>query len=701
MSAQPFEPFMVDVGYYKKMKELGRGRFGRVNLVEKKGEDGKKVKYAIRVVSLNDEKEEEDTSSDDDDDDDDDIDDDDGSPTTDLTKHFFREVGTYIQTKSHPVICKFYGFSAQPKEIVLEYLENGSLQDIFNKLLKGKTVDYWDGTMKSKTVFGIACALLHLQNQGVFHRYLTPSSILYDSNYEPRLVDFAYSKFNANKVKHTVTNSSWPIYRAPEIDTEVYNHKVDNFSYGVILYQIITGKEAFDSKLGPFQVNKLISSGKRPPLPTECPKLAKIVGDLWSANPTQRPELIYIIKFLYDYDQELFPGTDMDDYNSYKERVWKSTDMTSDQRAFINQPKLTPENVEQFQRQMKEAEKGDPKDMVKLARSIERGVGTAKNVSLAITWYQKAADLGEPESLYKIANFHSTGRHQIEASNSQYIKYLKLSFDSGYPPAINDYAYLLLTGSNGVKQDEAAAVKLLQKMANPPYNNIEAMYRLACYYEKIKNTTEAINYYNKARDEGYEYAHCDYALMLMRGNGVTKNVDEGMKIMKQAAERGFPTANHNLGFIYEHGEFGIEKNQELAFKYYEAAANKDYLKYMVKVGKAKLKGTFNGLVVPKDEIMAVRYFQIAAEKGDPEGLHSWASCLQNGYGGIPIDISKAISFYEMAIKKDFTPSMLRLGDLYNSGIQGERDIIKAKEYYELAKSKGAKNAEQKLKDLGF
>lgn len=681
-NTQPFEPFIVDSDVYTFKKEIGRGRFGSILLAERRVEGGKKEKYAVRCTSIED--------------------DDDYEPDSELVKYFYREVGTYIQIKNHPVICKFYGFTVKPQQIILEYLENGSLQDIFTSLLKGKTVKNWNGTMKSKTVFGIACALLHLQNQKLFHRYLTPSSILFDSNNEPRLVDFAYAKFNADNTEHTVTTSPWPVYRAPEIDTEHYDERVDNFSYGVILYQIITGKEAFDSKLGIYKVQQQIKSDKRPDIPEDAnPRLASMIADLWSSDPNDRTDFLYIIKSLYDCDQELFPDTDMDDYNRYRELVLKSIDLSTEQISILNQPKLTKENVEQFQRQLKEAEKGNPKDITKVARSIEKGIGTERDVSEAIKWYQKAADLEEPEALYKIANFYSTGRHQIPADNKQYIKYLKKAFDKKYPPAVNDYAYLLLVGFEGVKKDEVKAVELLQKMSNPPHNISEAMYRLANYYEKNGKTEEAIDYYNRARNEGYEAAHSDYALMLLNGTVVAKNVKEGMKILKQAGERGFPTANFNLGHIYEYGIFGVEKNPELSLKYYELAAKQYYPKALVKVGKAMLRGRHAGVPAEKNEILAARNFHIAAQKGDSEGMHSWASCLQYGHGGIPINIVDAVEFYEKAAEKEFVPSMIRLAELYSLGIKGTRDLQKAREYLEMAKDKGSKVAEEKLAELGL
>ena len=675
-----YDAFIVDIDEYNLVKEIGRGRFGVMIKAEKEDDDGNIAEFAIRESSR---------SKDD-------------APDSVLEKHFFREIETFLQIKEHPVICKFHGYSVKPKRrLIFEYLEKGSLQNIFNKLLEGDDVDYWNGTMKSKTVFGIACSLLHLQNQGMFHRYLTPSSILFDSHFEPRLVDFFYCKNDSAdiNVKHTVVNTPWPVYRAPELNTTHYDHLVDNFAFGVILYQIITGKEAFNSKLGIAKVQQLIASGRRPKPPEECPKLAKMVNDLWSPIPKNRPDLIFIIKSLKDYDKELFPDTDMDEYNRYKELILKSTDLNENQTAFLNQPKITPESVQTLQKQLKEAEKGNPKDMLKVARSYEKGFGTMKNVSEAIKWYQKAAEKDDPEALYKIANFYCIGKFHIEPDNAKYIEYLKKASDKRYPPAFNDYAVLLLKGSNGVKADIPKAIEMLTKMANPPHNFPDAMYHLARFYKENNDLEKSVGYYLKARENGSEFANCDYSIMLLSGEGVSKNKDEGLEILKASAERGFPLANLNLGIIYEKGDFEVEKNPELSYQLLQRAANSNMPEAMVKIGKALFRGSHAGLPIDEDHILAARYFENAAKKDNAEGLHSWGTFLQNGYGGTPKDVKLAINFYQRASNKGFVASMLRLGDLYSSGVAGAKDLGKARTYYEMAKKKGSKIAEEKLKDL--
>lgn len=685
-----YESFLINTSEYNETKKLGRGRFGTMYLAEKK--DG--TKYAIREV------------------------DSDGGDQS--THDFFREVELYIQIRAQPAICKFYGFQLSPQKIVLEYLEKGSLKNIFDKLLKKETVKEWNGTMKSKTVFGIATALLQLQNHGAFHRFLTPASILFDSNYEPRLVDFAFAKVDTgtDTAKTVIKNKSIQIYQAPELDDNAnYDFKVDNYSFGVILYQIVTGKEAFNSKGVEYKVKTDIHNGIRPPVPEdECPKLAPIISDLWDGNPEDRPMLIDIIKALYVYDEPLFPGTDMDKYKEYRERIIKSTYLTEEQLNFIKQPNITDEDEELFEKHLDNAQKGNVKDMVKVARDFERGIGTDQSIEDAIDWYQKAANKNDPEALYKLANFYCIGCYALESDQDQYVKYLKKAADKNYPPAIIDYAVLLQTGNSGVTQDIDKAEEMFKKMANKPNNYGEAQYFLAKLYESKNDIEEAVKYYQMARENGIEGAHCDYALILLDGKGEYVNQPEGIKILKQAADRGFPMANYNLGHIYEYGSYNQEKskaNSEKAFNYYKAAADKGMAAAMVKVAKGYFRGKFGEYACGKDPILAARLFEHAAALGDPEGLHSWGTFLNHyskesnpdlaalnvQYGGTPMNLDQAIEFYKKAAEAGFVPSMVRLGELYDKGVAGGRDAAMAKHYLKMAVDKGSKVAVELLKNL--
>ncbi|OHS96220.1 hypothetical protein TRFO_37658 [Tritrichomonas foetus] len=659
-----YDSFIIDKNQYKYNKtsdKIGSGRFGTMYCATKVGESDD-VKYAIRIS-------ENDASS------------------QDTNKQFLREIELYIKIRSHPAICKFFGWALIPQTIVLEYLPNGSLKSIFDNLAAKKSVPEWTPTLKSKTIFGIAAAMMHLHNHEAFHRYLTPSSILFDAKYEPRLNDFSHSKMDlSNATNMTIMKQDTPYYTAPELfESDDYDHRVDNFAFGMIMFQIITGRPPYEG--GPLQVMRSIKNNIRPKIPDDCcPKLAHMLTDLWDENPTERPEFVDIVKCLNDYDEPLFPGTDMDQYIQYRTTIMKSTFMTDADEEFFKSPKINDDDVGPYKAAKAGAKAGDPSQMIKVARMKEKGVGTLRDVEQAFEWYCKAADHGNAEAMYKVANFYSLGIENGIKNDEKYLEYLQKASDKNYPPAIVDYAFLLLQGY-GVAQDIEKAQELFTKMANPPYSDPEAQYRLAQILETT-DPKEAVKFYDMAIKAGLMGANVDYALMLLNGIGIPKNEPEGIRILTQAADKGFPMANYNLGRIYESHLYNQSTDSEKSLKYYKAAADAELALGLVKYGKALFRGRHADADCQKDPEYAARCFEKAAKLGDPEGLHSWGTFLHKGFGGTPINIAEAIKCYQLAAEAGFVPSMVRLYEIYYQGICGTRNLELSKYYCQMAADHG-------------
>jgi serine/threonine protein kinase len=90
-------------------------------------------------------------------------------------------------------------------------------------------------TPTSKTVIlvGIVLGMYFLQCGGTTHRNLKPANVLLDpTSHYPKIADFGLSA------------EGDPLYTAPEILlTEGCSKKADAFSFGVLLYEIVTGQK--------------------------------------------------------------------------------------------------------------------------------------------------------------------------------------------------------------------------------------------------------------------------------------------------------------------------------------------------------------------------------------------------------------------------------------------------------------------------
>ena len=130
--------------------------------------------------------------------------------------------------------------------IVMEYCKNGTLQDkIRNKFAKG----IWE-TNKEMEVCNILKCLLNglnaLHSKKIIHRDLKPGNIFIHETQGYKIGDFGLSKKCVDMLATSRVGTLF--YMAPEIlkdEGTYYNHKVDFWSAGVILYEVIFGQRPY------------------------------------------------------------------------------------------------------------------------------------------------------------------------------------------------------------------------------------------------------------------------------------------------------------------------------------------------------------------------------------------------------------------------------------------------------------------------
>ncbi|KAL7596809.1 hypothetical protein Lser_V15G31138 [Lactuca serriola] len=156
---------------------------------------------------------------------------------------FQTEIST-IGRLNHMNLIETWGYCAEGKHmlIVYEYMENGSLA---GNLHLGKL--NWE--TRFEIAKGTAKGLAYLHEEcleWVLHCDVKPHNILLDSNYNPKVADFGLSKLFDRDRKgksnfSTVRGTRG--YMAPEwVFNLPITSKVDVFSYGVVILEMITGR---------------------------------------------------------------------------------------------------------------------------------------------------------------------------------------------------------------------------------------------------------------------------------------------------------------------------------------------------------------------------------------------------------------------------------------------------------------------------
>ncbi|KAI3686878.1 hypothetical protein L1987_80567 [Smallanthus sonchifolius] len=156
---------------------------------------------------------------------------------------FQAEIST-IGRLNHMNLIETWGYCAEGKHrlIVYEYMENGSLAENLRvgKLDWNTMLDIVKGTAKGLAYLHEECL------EWVLHCDVKPHNILLDGNYNPKVADFGLSKvLDRGDIKKSrfSTIRGTRGYMAPEWVFKLpITSKVDVFSYGVVVLEMITGR---------------------------------------------------------------------------------------------------------------------------------------------------------------------------------------------------------------------------------------------------------------------------------------------------------------------------------------------------------------------------------------------------------------------------------------------------------------------------
>ena len=97
-----------------------------------------------------------------------------------------------------------------------------------------------------KIAIQLVRALEYLHANRIIHRDMKPQNILIGAKQQVKLCDFGFARAMSNKTTVLTSIKGTPLYMAPELVKELpYNHTVDLWSLGVILYELAVGKPPF------------------------------------------------------------------------------------------------------------------------------------------------------------------------------------------------------------------------------------------------------------------------------------------------------------------------------------------------------------------------------------------------------------------------------------------------------------------------
>ncbi len=158
---------------------------------------------------------------------------------------------------------------------------------------------------------------------------------------------------------------------------------------------------------------------------------------------------------------------------------------------------------------------------------------------------------------------------------------------------------------------------------------------------------------------------------------------ETLTLLQPLAANGNPTAQVLVGRCYENG-LGTAQDLETAAKWYTLAAEQKDLQGMVQLAYCYE----NGLGVPKDTAKTVELMKKAGEANSAEAQFNVAMYYNKGQYGLPKDFKESFSWAKRSADQGYAQAERFVGACYENGIGVSADKALAKEWYDKAQAKG-------------
>ncbi|KAM0967580.1 hypothetical protein FF1_016098 [Malus domestica] len=222
-------------------------------------------------------------------------------------KEFTQEV--YIMRKvRHKNVVQFIGACTKPPKlcIITEFLSGGSMYDFLHKQR---------GVLSLLSLLRVAIdvsrGMNYLHQNNIIHRDLKAANLLMDGTGVVKVADFGIARVRAESGVMTAETGTYR-WMAPEvIEHRPYNHKADVFSFGVVLWELLTGKLPYEN-LTPLQAAVgVVQKGLRPTIPSHTnPMLMELMERCWQQDPSLRPEFSEIVNMLQHLARKVAKGSE-------------------------------------------------------------------------------------------------------------------------------------------------------------------------------------------------------------------------------------------------------------------------------------------------------------------------------------------------------------------------------------------------------
>ncbi|XP_022108067.1 mitogen-activated protein kinase kinase kinase 20-like isoform X2 [Acanthaster planci] len=232
----------------------------------------------------------------------------------------FHEDEVLILAKlKHANVIEFFGVvkpasAIDSYMIVTEYAEQGSLYDVIRQHR-----DNWPEYRQNRWMRWAqdgAKALEYIHQKGYQHGDVKSPNYLVTHDDTLKICDFGISRKWDFTISTVTNRGSYP-WMAPEVFGNVADDskserkpckvttKSDVFSYGVVIWEMISGKAPYPDKVGFHIYKAVVERNERLQIPCDFPEhqqISDLLSKCWQANYKERPSMQKILRDLADIE---------------------------------------------------------------------------------------------------------------------------------------------------------------------------------------------------------------------------------------------------------------------------------------------------------------------------------------------------------------------------------------------------------------
>ncbi|PIA43961.1 hypothetical protein AQUCO_01800191v1 [Aquilegia coerulea] len=221
-----------------------------------------------------------------------------------LMEQQFQQEVMMLATLKHPNIVRFIGGCRKPMVwcIVTEYAKGGSVRQFLQRR-QNRSVPL---KLAVKQALDVARGMAYVHGLGFIHRDLKSDNLLIFGDKSIKIADFGVARIEVQTEGMTPETGTYR-WMAPEmIQHRPYTQKVDVYSFGIVLWELITGMLPFQNMTAVQAAFAVVNKGVRPIIPNDClPVLNEIMTRCWDANPEVRPPFSEVVRMLEHAEAEV------------------------------------------------------------------------------------------------------------------------------------------------------------------------------------------------------------------------------------------------------------------------------------------------------------------------------------------------------------------------------------------------------------